>query len=285
MSIIQHLLKGLKLYSILTVYWATMGVTFVASLVMGFVECHPFDKYWVVIPDPGKQHCSPSCQVPLSSPTNWLRDAGTCAAGSLQLIVFSILEMFTDLMLMVLPVRYLIKIQRPLMAKLRLIALFLVGTAIIAVTLTRLLMNVLKYHRSDASHHIANVELLFAAIVANSPVIYGMFNIKYGSSSQRYASGQSKPRSNTGQGGQQLDTSGSRSHSALPKQQQVWSSRKTGETDSYEELIELEVSRSRVSYWVVLAAAFLLPCMANRSTGTATPALPVQIESNTPAVS
>lgn len=145
-------------------------------------------------------------------------------------------------MLMALPLRYLVKIQRPLMAKLRLIALFLVGTGIIAVTLARLLMNLLKYHRSGASHHIANVELLFAAIVANSPTIYGMLNMKYGSS-QRYATGQSK-RSNAGQGGQQLHTL--RSHCTLSKQPQArlaeWSSKKNEETDSYEELIDVSHS-------------------------------------------
>ncbi|KAJ6786535.1 hypothetical protein PWT90_08193 [Aphanocladium album] len=217
MSIIQHLLKGLELYTTLTFYWSTIAVTFVVSVVMCFVECQPFHNYWAVFPDPGK-----------------------CAAGRLQLIVFSILEMITDFMLMALPLRFLIKVQRPFMAKLRLIGLFLVGIGIIAVTLARLLMNLLKFHRSGASHHIANVELLFAAIVANGPPIYGMLNMKYGSSSQRYATGQSNRNpSNAGLGDQQLDTF--RSNSTFSKQPQArlaeWSARKNDETDSHEELI------------------------------------------------
>lgn len=148
---------------------------------------------------------------------------------------------------MVLPVRFLIKVQRPLAAKLRLIGLFLVGTAIIAVTLARLLMNLLKYHRSGASHHIANLELLFAAVVANSPPIYGMLNMKYGSSSHRYATGQSnRNRSGTGRGDHQLNTLRSNS-TAVSKPPQghlaEWSTRKNEETESHEELINVRSPR------------------------------------------
>jgi hypothetical protein len=85
--------------------------------------------------------------------------------------------MATDIMLIALPLPQLIKIKRPLLAKLRLIILFLVGLTIVAVTLTRLLLNVLKFHRSGQSHNVANVEIFFAAFVANAPTIYGLLNL------------------------------------------------------------------------------------------------------------
>jgi hypothetical protein len=92
--------------------------------------------------------------------------------------VFSALNMATDLMLIVLPLPQLIRIRRPLMAKIRLVVLFLVGLAIVAVTLTRLLMNVVLFHRSGQSHNVANVEIFFAAFVANAPTIYGLLQIE-----------------------------------------------------------------------------------------------------------
>jgi hypothetical protein len=94
-----------------------------------------------------------------------------------QLWVFSIFNMITDIMLIILPLPQLMKIQRPMAAKLRLIALFLVGFSIVAVTLTRLLMNVIVLGRAGASHHVANVEIFFAAVVANTPTIYGLLNM------------------------------------------------------------------------------------------------------------
>lgn len=91
-------------------------------------------------------------------------------------------------MLIAIPMRQLIKLQLPWIARIRLIVLFSVGLSIIAVTLLRLLMNMLKLHRSGASHDIANVEVLFAAIVANAPPIYGLLRKKLGSSARSKSS-------------------------------------------------------------------------------------------------
>lgn len=178
---------------------------------------------------------------------------GTCAAGNLQLLVFSILEMFTDLMLMALPLRHVVKIHRPWIARLRLSMLFMVGTTIIAVTLARLLLNQLHYHRSGASHNIANVEIFFAAFVANSPPIYGLLNIKYGSSAQRSRS--NNYGNNSAGGGRQLDTLGSGSNTSKRQNANLgdWATarraRKNGEIDSDEELII--VSYSSLSIGIV----------------------------------
>ena len=103
---------------------------------------------------------------------------GTCSKGIIQLEVFSALNMATDVMLIALPLPNLIKIQRPFWERLRLVALFLVGLTIVAVTMTRLLMNVVFLHRSGQSHNVANVELFFEAFVANAPTIYGLLDVE-----------------------------------------------------------------------------------------------------------
>lgn len=151
-------------------------------------------------------------------------------------------------MLMILPLHYLSKINRPWLARLRLIGLFLVGLAIVAVTMTRLIMNVTDYQRSGASHNIANIELFFSAFVANAPPIYGLINAKISSSTQRSRSTNNAASSATA-GGWQLNTL--TSISAPPKLQKAnvekWNgitattnitvTRRTAETDSDEELI------------------------------------------------
>jgi hypothetical protein len=80
-------------------------------------------------------------------------------------------------MLIALPLPQLIKINRPLMAKIRLIVLFLVGLTIVAVTLTRLLMNLVLFNRSGQPHDVANVGLFFEAFVADASTICGLLHV------------------------------------------------------------------------------------------------------------
>ncbi|RDL33193.1 uncharacterized protein BP5553_08632 [Venustampulla echinocandica] len=155
MCVLQHLLNGILFERVLKFYWATLGVTFLVVFIVTFTECHPFKLYYQVVPDPG-----------------------TCAKGIIQLEVFSAFNIATDLMLIVLPLPQLIRMKRPLMDRLRLVGLFLVGLTIVAVTFTRLLLNVVLFHRSGQSHNVANVEIICAAFVANAPTIYGLLKMK-----------------------------------------------------------------------------------------------------------
>ncbi|RDL35993.1 uncharacterized protein BP5553_06605 [Venustampulla echinocandica] len=155
MCVLQRLLRGLKSDKIVKFYWATLAVTFIVAFIVTFTECRPFGRYWQVTPYPG-----------------------TCSKGIIQLEVFSSLSMATDVMLIALPLPQVIKLKRPLLERLRLLALFTVGLAIVAVSLTRLLLNVVLFQRSGPSHTIANIEIFFAAFVANAPTIYGMLSIK-----------------------------------------------------------------------------------------------------------
>lgn len=179
MCVLQHVLQGLQSQQIVKFYWATLAVTFVAAFAMTFVECHPFKLYWQVVPHPGPSSPSPVVPLPrLFTHALTTITTGNCSKGSLQLLVFSILNMLTDVMLIILPLPQLFRIKRPMASKLRLIGLFLVGLSIVAVTMTRLLMNRLKFHRSGNSHAVANVEIFFAAFVANAPTIYGLLNME-----------------------------------------------------------------------------------------------------------
>lgn len=100
-------------------------------------------------------------------------------------------------MLIALPLPHLLRVKRPLMEKLRLVALFTVGFAIVAVSLTRLIINVAVLQRAGASRHIANTEIFFAAVVANATVIYGLINIGKGTKGSAATHGYLGSRSGT----------------------------------------------------------------------------------------
>ena len=57
-------------------------VTFVAVVLATLLECHPFSKYWQVVPDPGAQ----------------------CRQGYAQLITMSVSDVITDLVLVIFPI-------------------------------------------------------------------------------------------------------------------------------------------------------------------------------------
>ena len=124
----------------------------------------------------------------------------------------------------------------------------MVGLLIIAVTLARLLMNMIKFHRTGNSHNIANVEIFCAAFVANAPPLYGLLNMKYGSSSQRSQQSQRSQRSRSNpttshadKASQQLDTFSNKPIVTTKHQgsRHDWAThrRRTGELDSDEESI------------------------------------------------
>lgn len=153
-------------------------------------------------------------------------------------------------MLIALPLPHLIKIKRPLMERLRLLALFLVGLIIVAVTLTRLLMNVVLFHRSGQSHNVANVEIFFAAFVANAPTIYGLLNIegrKRGTAGAQYL-----PDSHTGSkfGGIRSNVSRScgldsgRYQSGDDLRSNAWGGKSRHGNDSDEEMMIVSISMS-----------------------------------------
>lgn len=148
----RRLLRDLRwerpaLYSTLFVFF----VTYVICQVITFTECDPFHLYYQVLPDPGN-----------------------CSQAQVQLIVLGVLNVITDVMLMVLPLPVLLKWKRPLRQKISLIVLFTAGAFIIAVTIIRLPLN-----HNNATAQVnrttwASAELLVASFVANAPALYSL---------------------------------------------------------------------------------------------------------------
>lgn len=202
--------------------------------------------------DSGSRY-SPSRSVP-SLQGN--QRTGTCAKGIIQLEVFSALNMATDVMLIALPLPNLIKIQRPLVERLRLIALFLVGLTIVAVTMTRLLMNVVLLHRSGQSHNVANVEILFSAFVANAPTIYGLFNAdrRRGTAGAQYLPDSYTGSRSGGGGGIKSNVSRSRGlesgiyDSSHNLQNKAWGGKSRYVTDSDEDMMIVSLCPAHISW-------------------------------------
>ncbi|KAH0548268.1 hypothetical protein GP486_008028 [Trichoglossum hirsutum] len=76
---------------ILRLAWFLLFASYVSVQVTTFTECHPFKKYYVVSKNPDK-----------------------CVKAITQLFVLGILSIFTDVMLILLPIPVLSKIRQPL---------------------------------------------------------------------------------------------------------------------------------------------------------------------------
>ncbi|KAE8163811.1 hypothetical protein BDV40DRAFT_287507 [Aspergillus tamarii] len=162
----RHLLRNLSWERItLGTYVSIFAATYVTVQIVTFTECDPFDHYWIVLPDPG------------------------------------VLNIVTDLMLIVLPVPLLVKVKRPLMEKLQLAALFAVGFFIVIITVIRLPQNAQHSTAQVNRTTWASVELFAAAIVANAPVLYGFYRGEREASRSRTTEGTSRQQSSLGRGG------------------------------------------------------------------------------------
>ncbi|KAJ1714383.1 hypothetical protein F9C07_2231600 [Aspergillus flavus] len=175
----RHLLRNLSWERItLGTYVFIFAATYVTVQIVTFTECDPFDHYWIVLPDPG-----------------------LCSQAQLQLIVLGVLNIVTDLMLIVLPVPLLVKVKRPLLEKLQLAALFAVGFFIVVITVIRLPQNAQHSTAQVNRTTWASVELFAAAIVANAPVLYGFYRGEREASRSRTTEGTSRQQSSLGRGG------------------------------------------------------------------------------------
>lgn len=69
--------------------WVTLAVTFIIVEIATFIDCQPLHLYWQVVPDPG-----------------------TCYKAIKQLVIFGALNIFTDILLIVLPLPALMRVRR-----------------------------------------------------------------------------------------------------------------------------------------------------------------------------
>jgi hypothetical protein len=100
------------------------------------------------------------------------KNPGTCSEALGQLIILGALNIFTDVLLILLPMPALFEIRRSFPAKLRLFSLFSVGLFLVAITIIRLPLNFNHGMYQVNRTTWASVESFAAAFVANIPTLY-----------------------------------------------------------------------------------------------------------------
>jgi len=133
----------------LIAYLTIFIITFCLGIIFTFVECYPFSRYYTVLPDPGK-----------------------CVQAIDQLFVVGILNIFTDLMLIALPIPILVQIHLSLSKKFQLGFLFCVGLVIIVVTAVRIPWTLNSPDSETTRITWTTGEFLAATFVANAPTLY-----------------------------------------------------------------------------------------------------------------
>ncbi|KAH6672397.1 hypothetical protein B0J14DRAFT_655281 [Halenospora varia] len=134
---------------IIKAYWAILAVTYVVIQVAVFTDCRPIHLYWQVVPDPG-----------------------TCSQALGELVILGGLNIFTDILLIILPLPTLLKVNKSLGSKLRLVSLFSLGIFLVIITVIRLPFNIKKGGMQINRTTWASVEAFVAAFVANIPTLY-----------------------------------------------------------------------------------------------------------------
>lgn len=56
MCVLQRLLQGLQQQKLIAIFWGILGATFIGAFIANFVDCTPFDHYYIVVPNPGTQN-------------------------------------------------------------------------------------------------------------------------------------------------------------------------------------------------------------------------------------
>ncbi|KAG6256972.1 hypothetical protein E4U24_005111 [Claviceps purpurea] len=151
--------------ALIAIRW-TLVITFVGVTVSNFTECHPFNHYWQVVPDPG----------------------GPCRQGYVQLITMASCNILTDLLLVLFPIPIILHSHMTTRRKLQLVVLFSLSLAVVGVTIFRLPRTIHMHGRQQYRSLLASVELLFATAAANALVL-GSFVRDRGVKKQKFRRG------------------------------------------------------------------------------------------------
>ena len=92
--------------------------------------------------------------------------------------MLGVLNIVTDIMLIILPIPVIAYWKTPWKRKIKLYILFTLGFFIIAVTVIRLPINAINKNSQVNRTTWASTELLTAAIVVNAPTLYGLWNLR-----------------------------------------------------------------------------------------------------------
>ncbi|KAI9765911.1 MAG: hypothetical protein M1840_007052 [Geoglossum simile] len=136
--------------------WFILFATYAAVQVTTFTECRPFRNYYLI-----------------------LKKRDKCVRAVVQLFVLGILSIFTDLLLIILPIPVLWKITQPFWQKLQLTFLFSIGIFVTLVTAIRVPQNFKNSTKQMDRTMWVSIEILVSAFVANMPTIYGLLRRRH----------------------------------------------------------------------------------------------------------
>ncbi|KAI1359390.1 hypothetical protein F5Y08DRAFT_80690 [Xylaria arbuscula] len=135
---------------VVKVTWALVGATFIAIILVTFLECRPISLYWQVSPDPGQ-----------------------CVHAYGQLIIQTVSNIILDILLIAIAYPIISLRKRSIAEHVRLYTLVALGTFCIVISILRLVW----VHDSGSAQVTrslwASVQMLVSTFVANAPNIYG----------------------------------------------------------------------------------------------------------------
>ncbi|KAI6244763.1 hypothetical protein HI914_07216 [Erysiphe necator] len=124
-------------------------ITFLGVVAADLLECRPVSKYWQVMPDPGPH----------------------CRQGYAHLLTLGVMNIVTDLLLVIFPIPIIIRSKMCLKKKTQLILLFSLSILPGVVTIIRI-PNTIGLHGSQHYRSLlVSVEILIATVCANALVL------------------------------------------------------------------------------------------------------------------
>ncbi|KAH7136349.1 hypothetical protein EDB81DRAFT_870497 [Dactylonectria macrodidyma] len=135
-----------------TALWWSLVITYFAILILIFTECRPINLYWD--PDPDSKY---SCHRALAN-----------------LLTMGILNIITDIALILLPFPILRHSRLPVRQKVQLSILFGIGIIVVVITIVRLPLVVNQSLSIQARTTGATIEILGATIVANAAFYFAL---------------------------------------------------------------------------------------------------------------
>lgn len=140
-----------------------LATTLAAVILATLAECHPFNHYWQVVPDPGPQ----------------------CRLGYANLLTMGVCDILTDIFLVVLPVSLFLASAMTIKRKIQLTLLFASSLILVAITGYRVPSVIKRDGLQPFRSLVASFEILAATAVSNFVVIgsflrdRGLKRVKY----------------------------------------------------------------------------------------------------------
>lgn len=148
------------------VLYVFLALTLIAVIVATLAECHPFNHYWQVVPNPGHN----------------------CRSGSANLITMGTCDIVSDVALIVFPVPLVIMSRMRLSKKVSLTLLFLLSFFMIAITGYRMPAVIQRNYSQQYRSLLASLEI-FAATAVSNGIVIGSFLRDKGVKKRRYRAG------------------------------------------------------------------------------------------------